>query len=164
MAHARGDLDAATDRYRSSLQLNPNAWATRGLAEAARGGRPDDSADLAVASAAMAPDVPALALEAASRLLEAGRSPEALEFVESLPADTVTPRLRLVEAFAAAAAGDVERAHAILLEGLDVPDLREGERSVDQLWDLVFPDRPLPARYDFRMRTPDGQRRAAIVS
>jgi hypothetical protein len=164
MAHARGDLDAATDRYRSSLQLAPNAWATRGLAEAARGERSDESADFAVAAAAMAPDVSALAFEAASRLLEAGRSAEALRFVESLPAGALTPRLRLVEAFAAAAAGEVERARTVLLGGLDVPDLREGERSVDQLWDLVFPDRPLPARYDFRMRTPDSQRRAAIVS
>jgi hypothetical protein len=164
MAHARGDIHAASDRYRSSLQLAPNAWATRGLAEAALGVHPDDAADHAAAAAAMAPDVPALALEAASRLLEAGRPAAALRFVESLAGDALTPRLRLVEAFAATSAGDVERARAILLEGLDVPDLREGERSVDQLWDLVFPDRPLPARYDFRMRTPDGQRRAAIVS
>jgi hypothetical protein len=163
MAHARRDIDAATDRYRSSLQLAPNAWATRGLAEAARSERSDDAAEFARAAAAMAPNVPALAFEAASRLLEAGQSREALRFVESLPADVVTPRLRLVEAFAAAAAGDVDRAQAILLDGLDVPDLREGERSVDQLWTLVFPDRPLPARYDFRMRTPDGQRRAATV-
>ena len=164
IAHARGDVDAATARYRSSLRLAPNAWATRGLAEAARGERAGEAADLAVAAAAVAPGVPALAFEAASRLLEAGRAGDALRFIDSLPADLDTPRLRLVEAFAAAAAGEIERAQTILLEGLDVPDLREGERSVDQLWSLVFPDRPLPARYDFRMRTAGDQRRAASVS
>ena len=51
----------------------------------------------------------------------------------------------------------------MLVDGLDGPDLREGERSVDQLWALVFPDRPLPARYDFRMRAAGAQRRAATV-
>jgi hypothetical protein len=63
-----------------------------------------------------------------------------------------TPRVRLVEAFAAVADGQVDRVRGMLDDGIDVPDLREGERTVDQLWDLVFPDRPLPARYDFRLR------------
>ena len=53
--------------------------------------------------------------------------------------------------WAAHGAGDVERAAAILAAGLEVADLREGERSVDRLWSAVFPERPLPAEYDFRM-------------
>ena len=111
----------------------------------------------------MAPHVAALAFEAAGRLLDAGRAGDALGWIDALPASVKTPRLRLVEAFAAVAAGQVDRARAVLDDGLDVPDLREGERSVDQLWDLVYPDRPLPARYDFRMRAADDQRRAATV-
>ena len=61
-------------------------------------------------------------------------------------------RLRLLEGFAAAAAGDVARAAAILTDGLEVPDLREGERSIDELWALVHPGVDVPPDYDFRMR------------
>jgi hypothetical protein len=56
----------------------------------------------------------------------------------------------LLEAWAAAGAGD-RRATEILDAGLEVADLREGERSVDQLWEAVNPDRELPEIYDFRM-------------
>jgi hypothetical protein len=164
MLHARGDVASAIEGYDASLQLAPNAWALRGLADAARHDHPGDSADHAVAAARLAPHVPALAFEAASRLLDAGRAGDALRWIDSLPASVKTPRLRLVEAFAAVAAGQVERARRVLVDGLDVPDLREGERSVDQLWDLVFPGRPLPARYDFRMRAASDQRRAATVT
>ena len=60
-------------------------------------------------------------------------------------------RLRLLEGWAAYGADAAARAQEILLDGLEVADLREGERSIDQLWTAVFPDRPLPAEYDFRM-------------
>jgi hypothetical protein len=69
--------------------------------------------------------------------------------------------LRLLEAWAAHGIGDVRRAEAILEDGLEVADLREGERSLDQLWNAVFPARQVPAEYDFRMVAEPDHRDAA---
>jgi Domain of unknown function (DUF5107) len=153
MAHGRGDRVAATARYESSLRRAPNAWALRGLAEAARAdGRPGVSADYAVAATRLSTGEWRLAAEAVARLLDADRPHAALALIDELPADVRGhSRLRLLEAWAAHHAGDVRRAAAILDHGLEVADLREGERSLDRLWNAVFPDRDVPADYDFRM-------------
>jgi len=68
LAHGRGDRREAVVRYESSLRHEANAWAMRGLAEAARAdGRLGDAADHAVAAARMAPDEWRLAADAVSR-------------------------------------------------------------------------------------------------
>lgn len=153
LVHGRGDRRRAIPLYESSLRRETNAWALRGLAEAARAdGRCDASAKYAVAAARMAPGEWRLAAEAAGRLLDDGRPNDALALLDDLPIDSRTrSRLRLLEAWAAHGSGEVARAQAVLLDGLEVADLREGERSVDLLWNAVFPDRALPAAYDFRM-------------
>lgn len=51
--------------------------------------------------------------------------------------------------------GQADEARALLEAGIEVPDLREGE-TLGTLWNAAFGDRPLPHRYDFRMR-PDLQ-------
>ena len=153
LVHGRGDRIQAAARYESSLRHKSNAWAQRGLAEVARAeGRHDASAEHAVAAARLAPTEWRLAAEAVSRLLDAGCALDALALLDSLPDDVRNrSRLRLLEGWAAHGAGAAARAQAILLDGLEIADLREGERSIDQLWTAVFPDRPLPAEYDFRM-------------
>ncbi|MCP3805235.1 hypothetical protein NLX83_38820 [Allokutzneria sp. A3M-2-11 16] len=45
-----------------------------------------------------------------------------------------------------------EEAASLLKAGIEVPDLREGEVSLDRLWARACPGEPVPARYDFRMR------------
>ena len=153
LAHGRGDLRQATARYQASLRHVENAWALRGLAEAAgSAGRLGESAQLAVRAARTAPAEWRLVAEAVERLLDADRPRDALALLDARPdAGRRRGRLQLLEAWAAHAAGDVERAAAVLAGGLEVADLREGERSVDRLWSAVFPERPLPAEYDFRM-------------
>jgi hypothetical protein len=153
LAHGRGDLRSAVDLYESSVRRQPNCWARRGLAEVARAdGRVDDAADHAVAAARLRPSEWRLAAEAVGRLLDALRPREALKVLEGLPAVVrERGRLRLLEGWAAHEAGDTDQARAVLEDGLEVADLREGERSVDALWTAVFPDRPIPADYDFRM-------------
>jgi Domain of unknown function (DUF5107) len=153
LAHGRGDRRVAAGLYESSSRIEPNAWAVRGLAEVARAdGRLDDAADHAVAAARMTPSEWRLAIEAISRLLDASRPREALRLFDELPAEVrERGRLRLLAGWAAHQAGDVDRARAVLEEALEVADLREGERSIDALWTAVFPDRPIPADYDFRL-------------
>jgi hypothetical protein len=48
------------------------------------------------------------------------------------------------------AAGNRAAAAQLLRDGIDVPDLREGE-SLEEIWRLACPGVDLPARYDFRM-------------
>ena len=114
------------------------------------GARPTPRA--ATAAAQLAPSEWRLAAEAVARLLDDEHPDDALRFLDGLPADVrARSRIRLLEAWAAVGAGDAARARAILDSGLEVPDLREGERSIDQLWAAAYPDRELPPMYDFRM-------------
>jgi hypothetical protein len=153
IAHAAGDLTAAIGHYEASLRHETNAWAMRGLAEAARAdGRTADAARHAVEACRLASDEWRLAAEALSRLLDDERPAEALALLDQLPvAVRRRGRIRLLEAWAAVGAGARARAAAILDAGLEVADLREGEHSVDRLWRAVHPDRELPSVYDFRM-------------
>ena len=57
----------------------------------------------------------------------------------------------MVEIRAALGVGDRETAGRILEERIEVPNLREGELSMSALWREAFPDRPVPAWYDFEM-------------
>jgi hypothetical protein len=51
------------------------------------------------------------------------------------------------------AEGDRAGARAVFDGGVEVPDLREGEEVLGELWARVAGEgEPLPARYDFRMR------------
>ena len=168
LAHGRGDRRRAVPLYESSLRRQPNPWAMRGLAVAAGAdGRRSAAAEHAVAAAHLAPGDWRLAAEAVSRLLDDGRPQEALSLLDGLADDVGRrSRLRLLEGWAAHGAGDAARAQAVLNEGLEVADLREGERSLDQLWTAVFPGTAVPAGIDFRMVEAPGpprptQRRAA---
>jgi Domain of unknown function (DUF5107) len=163
LAHGRGDRQRAIALYESSLRRDANAWALRGLAEISRAdGRLSQAVEYAVAAARMASSEWRLAAEAVSRLLDAGRPDEALTLLDDLPADVRNHnRLKLLEAWAAHGAGDVSRALAIVQVGLEVADLREGERSLDELWGAVFPGRAVPKKYDFRMVVDPDQRSVA---
>ena len=134
------------------MRHHANAWSARGLAEVAGvTGRRDDAARHAVAAWSLAPDEWRLAAEAIGRLLDDERPHEALTLLEELPdAVRTRGRMRLLEGWAAVGAGDAERARSILV-GLEVPDVREGERSIDRLWHAVHGGLEVPAELDFRM-------------
>jgi hypothetical protein len=48
------------------------------------------------------------------------------------------------------ATGERTAAARLLQQGIDVPDLREGE-SIEAVWRQACPGIDLPSRYDFRM-------------
>ena len=76
-----------------------------------------------------------------------------MELVDAAP-PTVRDlgRLRLLEARAALACGDLKRVQRILSGGVVIPDMREGDTALSDLWTQAFPGRPVPTEYDFRMR------------
>ncbi|MFD0355683.1 hypothetical protein ACFVHW_18405 [Streptomyces sp. NPDC127110] len=63
------------------------------------------------------------------------------------------PRFRLLAARLLAAEGHVGAARRVFEDGFEVPDLREGEETLSEVW-AALTDRPLPPEYDFRMRPP----------
>ena len=166
-----GDADAACASWRRSLTARPSAWAWRNLAVLAE----SEEAGLAASAeaVALAPELPSLVLEQLALLLDAGRPAEVLGRVDGLAAGLrEEPRVRLLEARAAVATGDVERAGELLEPGLVVPQLREGARLLEDLWygyralrwtaEGLDPGEatkrsraePLPAVYDFSMAAP----------
>jgi hypothetical protein len=173
----RGDLEGARAAWIASLGRTSNALAWRNLGTAAL-----YQGDLGAAltsyrrAVELAPGEPSLIIETVRALLAANEPLEALDLINSCAeAIRTIGRIRFLEARAALAAGDVRRCEAILAD-LEVPDLREGEDSLAELWwDLQAaiavggPDAAtkstsdiraeverivsVPAHLDFRMRT-----------
>jgi hypothetical protein len=174
LAAAQGRWDAAADAWRASVAERDNGWARRNLAVAALRANDDDRAAAAYAQArVLLPGLLPLALESLRQLLDAGRPDDALRLVESLDAtQRADGRVRFAEAEAALAAGGLERCGRLLDEGIEIADLKEGETSLDGLWDDYRVARlaaiehvevddalreraarrwPTPERYEFRM-------------
>lgn len=153
MAHARGDLAAARSRYEASLRQRRSAWALRGLGlvRIAEGDADAGLAHLADALSLVPGSVP-LVLELGAELLRAGRAAEVRSLVDSLPAaQRDVGRVRVLAIRAALDTGDREAAGRLLEQRFEVPDIREGELSMSELWRQAFPDRPVPDRYEFAM-------------
>ncbi|MEV8420657.1 DUF5107 domain-containing protein [Streptomyces niveus] len=165
---AGGDLEGAADAWTRSVEDTPNAWAWRNLgALAAHRERLPAATDAYVRAGDLAPDHLPLTRELVGILLRAGRADLALERIDSLGADQrADGRLRMLEARAALETGDTTRCGRILNDGLDVPNLREGDTSLSDLWNAwrratteaghtADAATALPHRYDFVMR-PEG--------
>ena len=153
MAHARGDHARAAALYKASLRQRRTAWALRGLGQLRMATGETDAGIAALTDAAsLAPDLAPLALELGEALLSAGRAEEASGFLAALPPATRDlGRFRVLAVRAALASGDRPEARRMLEDEFDVPDIREGELSMSDLWRQAFPDRPVPERYDFSM-------------
>ncbi|UFU05089.1 DUF5107 domain-containing protein [Ruania halotolerans] len=161
LAHSRGALHEAESWYLSSLEHAPTAWALRGVAQlAAERGERDQALDLFV-SAWQSEGVLGSAtertvlIEAMTAALAAGRPAVALEVAEQASGRVrALGRVRLLRARAAWSEGSAAGAaltRSLLREGIEVPDLREGERELSDLWLAAFPEDPVPASYDYRM-------------
>jgi hypothetical protein len=152
-SHASGDLEAARLGYLLSDELLSTPWAARGLAVLAAGrGDHVRAADLYGRAVGQAPTCLPLLIEATDQLLAAGKPADCLAMIEAVPEQlALHGRLVLQRVRALLADGQVDAARSLLEAGLEVPDLREGE-TLGALWRAAFGDRPLPDRYDFRMR------------
>ncbi|MEU3369132.1 DUF5107 domain-containing protein [Streptomyces sp. NPDC006660] len=94
----------------------------------------------------------ALGREAMEALLAVDRPADARAIWDRLrPAVRERGRFRLLEAQLLLAEGHPEAARALFDAGFDVPDLREGAETLNDLWSRLTDD-PLPGRYQYRMR------------
>lgn len=130
-----GDMDAAQRSWEKSLRLTPSAWVLRNLAALARQqNRHSEAAELWIRVLALQPAVLQLAVEACDALITSHRAQEVMDLLKTLPASIQRHgRLRLWEVRAALITNHLEKADE-LLRDLEVPDIREGEISLSELW------------------------------
>jgi hypothetical protein len=152
--HVRGELEGARTAYRRSLERAPNAGSLRGLALLADD--PAERARLYRQARALAPDDRRLAVEVLASARDAGRPEEVVATVRDLPeAVGRHGRVQLLLAQALAMLGRDDAALEIL-DGLEVPDLAEGDQALSDLWSRLRPGEAVPARLDFRMSVTPG--------
>jgi hypothetical protein len=133
----------------------------------------DQAAELWLDAHRMLPGQTQLAIECASALLAAGRPDDVVALCEAAPNHVrENPRLRVVQSTAHLDLGRLDDVEAFLLDAEEVPDIREGEVSLTDLWfrlherrvaeaekipiddalrKRVQCDFPPPPRIDFRM-------------
>lgn len=174
MRYYDGEREGARDAWQASLGQAATPWAKRNLAVLAREDeRLDEAADLYLSACRMRPSLLALAVECGQLLIGAGRGADWLELLDDLPESVrVAGRIRMLEGQAALEAKDFDRVEAVLTADTVVDDMREGERSLSNLWFELHEQRlsaeeniplddalrgrvrreyPVPAELDFRM-------------
>lgn len=152
--HAAGHTDRARELWHTSAAEHPtpDAWRALGLTATDA----DDAVACLVQAHELGPRRPRIAVEAITALLDHRHPERALELIDHLPsAARALPRTAYLEAVARVRTGDADGAAELLGRPLVLPDLREGDLGLDQLWDefqtLRGTTEPLPEHYDFRM-------------
>ncbi len=176
MRYAAGDRAGAQEAWRLSLACRANAWAARNLAFVAwEEGRFEIALERYTQALEMQPALLPLAVEVGQKLIAMGHAQTWLDLLAGLSGEVrAAGRIRLLEGQAALEVGDLKRVEPLFDGSLVVDDLREGERSLSQLWldyhvsrlrrtgegqalsasellERVRRDYPVPALLDFRM-------------
>ena len=136
LRYESGDLLNAKKAWNKSLGLEWTPWAARNLAVLAwEDGNSNEAGDILLEACRAVPDCKPLIIECGLCLNEAGRYREWVNLVSELPAVLkANGRIRLLQAQAELALGDLDTAASFFMEGALVPDLREGENSISDLW------------------------------
>jgi tetratricopeptide (TPR) repeat protein len=133
---AQGDLSGAHDAWSRSLEARPTAWARRNLAVlSAHLGDANSALEHYRHAVALRPDVLALTLEYVELLLQERMGERTLEVIHALPRTVRgAGRIELAEARAYLLTGDFARCRTMLEHGIEIPDLREGEGHLHEVW------------------------------
>lgn len=159
-AFAAGDESGARRIWQRAAESERHPLLLRALARAAlSAGECDTAVDLYAEATRTAPHDVDLAIEALTVLCDQDRFDHAAAVLAGLPADAHDlGRVQLLSCRVALGQGDLDRVWELLVDQvLVVPDLREGEDSLDALWfdycAATGADLDLPNHYDFRMHT-----------
>jgi hypothetical protein len=131
-----GERAQAIAAFDESLRREKTPWALRSLAllERSRGSRVR-SVDLLRQALELRPDLRPLAVECGIALVESGRAREWLEIEPTLPPEArQAGRVRLVTGRAWLEMGELESVSSLLEAPPEIPDMREGEVSLSDLW------------------------------
>jgi len=160
MRYHDGEHEGAQEAWKRSLELAETPWALRNLALAAeQEERFDEAAEFYVAACRMRPDILSLAVECGRFLKRSGRAQQFLDLLEQLaPAVRASGRARFIKAEAALDVGDLARVEVFFADRVVPSDMREGERSLSDLW-FAYHERRAGKE---SKKTIDRERRAAI--
>lgn len=131
-----GERAAALEAFRGSLSRRRTVWALRNAAILLKeSGEADGAIALLLEAVDMRPDLLPLAVECGAMLLDAGRPAEWLELTSRLPeAVRKAGRVRLLEARARLDLGSWRDLDLFFRDPPEIPDMREGEVSLTDLW------------------------------
>lgn len=163
--YAAGDTEGARQSLLSCLSREENPFALRALARMALSENDTENALARYRQAlALIPRFMPLCLEYAQALLAAGREKELLLYLDTLDESMAgLPRFLYLRAAADVSLGRYDEAEKILRYPLVIPDMREGELSLSEIWFRLFMNKhgisraeaekrfPLPEALDFRM-------------
>lgn len=160
-----GDHDEARQAFAHSLEAQDNAWAHAALADIVSQEKKAEEALAEYRKAlSLRPEERAIFLKYGAEALASGLYQELLSAIEALREIREVPRIKALEVSALIGLERYDEARAILLAPLIVPDVREGELSMGQLWeelhmkehnlslDEARAQYPLPYALDFRMQ------------
>ena len=169
------DRAGALQAWKESLQFAITPWTVRNLAICAlEDGHNDEAVSLYIDAIRMQPELIPLAVECGKVLLQVGQPQKWLELLTEMP-ETIRKvgRIQLLEAQAALAVDDFERAEQFFADEVIIPDIREGELSLSDFWfeyqtkrlsdqekiqinnelrERVYQEFPVPTHLDFRMK------------
>ena len=162
---AAGDEAGAAELWRRAADTRRHPLLLRSLARAAfSAGDSTEALSLYAEATAAAPTDVDLAIEALTAFCDHDQFDRASTVLAALPATARRlGRVQLLACRTALGQGDLGRVRELLVDRvLVVPDLREGEDSLDSLWAAycaaVGEDLPLPDHYDFRMQASEVSR------
>ncbi len=166
-----GDMAAASAEIERSQELRPSPWAVYALAHIALAtDHARDAAVLAIRAALMRPNDLSLAKEAITYAAQLRMFTNVDEYISTLTDEQkACGQIKMYMLFTYVKKGDIEAAEQLFLKdgGINVPDIREGENTVTDLWleleelkakrDGREFDRNtavVPEQFDFRMGVP----------
>ncbi len=171
--YAKGLFDKAEERIEKSLSLQKSCWGLYAMSEIQRErGDMDAYVSFSVKASKLAADLGILdisiAKATASALFKTENYKALYDYTKSLPTSfSDNPRIKLYTAFGAVHTGRFTEADDILCQngGLEVPDIKEGEISISELWFLIQEEKAraegkvfdrkeakVPKIFDFRMK------------
>ncbi|SEI79285.1 hypothetical protein SAMN04487917_102446 [Arthrobacter sp. yr096] len=156
--HARQDLAGAKELYGKVISVGSGSPANKALAHRGLGlallaaGQDAEGLSELRKGVEADPANTALLTEAITLSIRHGDPAMALELNDTAPkAGPGVGRLTFLKALALAKTGNAAAAAGILREGVEIPDLREGEDALADLWEEVCPGEDVPAAYQFGM-------------
>lgn len=134
--YADGRVDQAQVAWMQSVSMAPSAWAYRNLAQLHRDqARNDEALEMYQKACALLPKLAPLAVEYCRAFLTLGKFAELKCLGQSLPpAVRGNARIELLLAIADLELGDLQEIQRLLSKDVILPDLREGERALTDLW------------------------------
>ena len=141
LRYAEGDFDGAAEAFAHSFAIEDNAWARRNLAQIQKSIRhePNAAADNMLAAVRLLPDYLPLSVECAYALMNAARYAEFVALYDAMPPVLrENGRLRMLVGACYSKLGDTENALTYINESLVVPDIKEGEYAISNIWTEIY--------------------------